>query len=257
MAELHFCMFAQAPFSWHASKLPVIKENVLALPFWHVCVGGVRRNREFALCRNHSSKKWFLRWSCSLRDKQWGLSEISKGGNCYRYKISLKTKKSSYVRYLSNSLMWNPSSEPQLPSGGLSRLVHGSSETFGWRTARKPGTERSHVPNTDISSMMTPKSPGELDFFRNKILHKSHGFKQWVRSVSTSSDLVGSPSPKAKLPLQSPGWLLSLFCWLLLTQTRRSQTRCLLFKKHPTPNLTLPKSPLAQACVKQNPTTLP
>lgn len=142
-------MFSQVPFSWHASKLPVIVENVLAVPSWHFCVGSVRRNREFALCCNHSFKKWFLRWSCFLRAKQWGFSKISKGENSKSYKMAFKKYlfktftiwaiaccEQTYVLRViplpSNASLL----EPQMLSGRLSWLVLGALWVEDSREAR-------------------------------------------------------------------------------------------------------------------------
>lgn len=81
MARLQFAC-SYTCYSWHESELPVITEYALAVPFWYFCVGGVRRNRELALCCNHSFRKGFSRWSCFLWTKHLGPSELSKGGNC-------------------------------------------------------------------------------------------------------------------------------------------------------------------------------
>lgn len=130
MARLQFAC-SYTCYSWHESELPVITEYALAVPFWYFCVGGVRRNRELALCCNHSFRKGFSRWSCFLWTKHLGSSELSKGGNCWSYKMALFT----YLCYWRSHLMWPElyvrsnlsSSEPQNPGTKLD-----ASEPFPW-----------------------------------------------------------------------------------------------------------------------------
>lgn len=108
-----------------------------------------RHKKKFALCHSHSFKKLLLRWSCFLNAKQWVLSEICKGENCQSYKMPF-TK--NYLLFLLpeqqpdiNRLVrwvpslfhqtpasWDSSPSSWIPSGGLSQLVHGSLELFGW-----------------------------------------------------------------------------------------------------------------------------